>query len=166
MTTAREHLAAFVAAAAQHAPSITLAQVQRNESPSGTGNWKPGIAGYGWGINGRVLADSSGARTALQFTAQMWFSDRRTNPSASPPAWQQFAASAHDSQRITLSPAGDNVTATIVLLSWGNATFSATSFGFEQSSRQLMFNVPGAGPNAPRALLAVSMHPTGSFGFL
>jgi hypothetical protein len=166
MTTASDYLASFVAKAHQYAPSITLVTIQRNEGPAGTRNWKPGIGSYGWGINGRVVNDAAGAPTGLAFSVTVWFSDRRTNPSASPPQWQQFAARPRDTQRVTLTPAGLDVLATIVLLSWGKATFSATSFAFEQRSQQLLFAVPGAGPNAPAATMAISLHPTGAFGFL
>jgi hypothetical protein len=166
MTTASEYLASFVSQAQQHAPSITVATMQRNRAPAGTRNWKPGIGSYGWGINGKVVNDSGGAPKALQFGVTVWFSDRRTNPSASPPEWQQFSAAANDRQRITLAPVGTNVNATIVLLTWGDATLSANSFAFEPKSQQLLFAVPGAGPSAPEAIMAISLHPTGSFGFL
>ena len=166
MTTASDYLGEFVAQARDHAPSITMSTIQRNELPPGTRNWKPGIGSYGWGINGRVVNDQAGAPTALRFGVRSWFSDRRTNPAASPPGWQQFSAADSDEQRLTLAPAGTNVSVEIVLLRWGNATISATSFLFEPSSRQLLFVVPGAGPGAPPAILTISMHPTGNFGFL
>jgi hypothetical protein len=165
MPTASEYLASFVAQ--PHAPSITVTTMQRHVAPAGaTNRWAPGIASYGWGINGAVVNDSSGAPTALRFGVEVWFSDRRTNPSASPPSWQQFSAQAKDRLQITLEPEGTQVKATVVLLSWGNATFTATSFAFEPSSQQLLFTVPGAGPGAPPAIMAISLHPTGHFGFL
>jgi hypothetical protein len=140
--------------------------MQRNERPPGSRNWKPGIAGYGWGINGRVVNDSIGAATGLQFGVMVWFSDRRTNQSDTPIAWQQFSARARDDLRITLTPSGTSVDATIVLHSWGDVTFSTTSFAFEEASQQLLFVMPGAGPNASPAVMLTSLHPTGLFGFL
>jgi len=166
MTTASEYLASIVQQARQYSPSITVAHLQRNELPPGYRNWKPGIGGYGWGINGRVVNDGNGAPTGLRFGVEMWFSDRRTNPSATPPDWQQFSAKAKDDQRITLTPSGNNVDAEIVLLTWGSARISTTSFAFEEASKQMLFVIPGAGPGAPQAVMVLALHPTGEFGFL
>ncbi|AGL17035.1 hypothetical protein [Actinoplanes sp. N902-109] len=161
MTTAAEYLASFVAVAPQTPPSITISTIQRNNAPAGTNNWKPGIACYGWGLNGRVV-DGAG----LRFEVMAWFSDRLADRSATPPAWQQFAAKARDDQLITLTPNGPDVTATIVLITWGRSTLTADSFMFEEGGQQLLFVAPGAGPGAPRAVLAISLHPTGQLGFL
>jgi hypothetical protein len=63
-------------------------------------------------------------------------------------------------------PSGTDVNATIVLLRWGNATFSTTSLAFEPASEQLLFVIPGAGPAASPAVMVIALHPSGTFGFL
>jgi hypothetical protein len=146
MTTGSEYLATFVRQASQYAPSITVSHLQRNERPPGSRNWKPGIGGYGWGINGRVVNDANGSPAGLQFGVSMWFSDRRTNPSASPPEWQQFSARAKDDQRITVMPSGTDVNSTIVLLRWGNATFFDDQSCVRSGKRTAAFRNTRRGP--------------------
>jgi hypothetical protein len=60
---------------------------------------------------------------------------------------------------------GDQVQLEIVLTTW-NTQYAVTTSAFDQPSQQLLFGIPGAGPNAPRALLIVSFADTGEFGWL
>jgi len=166
VTTASEFLASIVNRDPFKSPSITLATLQRHDGPSdGGSHWAPGIGSYGWGINGTVVTDNTNTKIGLLIGLQVWFSDRRTNPAATPPAWQQFKAADSDSVRVTLTPSGDAVHAHVELLRW-KSDFTAHSFMFEPASQQLLFVVPGAGPGAPPAVMVITLHPTGQFGFL
>lgn len=164
--TAADYLASFVAAAADHLPSITICTLQRNNRPPGTPNWSPGIASYSWGINGKIVEDATGAMNSLSFEIYSWFSDRRTNTNAvNAPDWQQFSASAKDLSRLVFSPRGTEVHLEFQLITWGSH-WAADSMMFDDPSQQLLFAAPGAGPNAAPALMIVNFHPTGQLAFL
>ena len=61
--------------------------------------------------------------------------------------------------------AGDLVQLEVVLRTW-NSQYVVTTSTSDEPSQQLIFSVPGAGPNAPQALLIVSFADTGEFAWL
>ena len=163
-SSAREYLQEYLDQIDEYAPSVTVATLQRNTRPPGTKNWGPGVGSYGWGANGSRTTNSGGV-VGLSIGVRMWYSDRRTNQSDTPTAWQQFSAESPDELLLTLTPDGDAVHCRVDLITW-HSSYEALSLIYEPESRQLVFVVPGAGPNAPLALMIVTLHATGQFGFL
>jgi hypothetical protein len=148
------------------APMVTLVTLQPHQvAPPG---FKPAIAAYGWGINGTVQKDGSGNPVGLTIPEVLvWFSDRLTNPADSPPISQQFDKNGRDRMKLTAMISGEVVSLTAILLTWGNATWTASTTMTDGAGKQLIFpEVPGAGPNAPSATLVLSFHPKGMIGFL
>ena len=164
MSAATDYLTTRINKAAQRAPSITRVTAQ---SWPGVGlPFKPGIASYGWGINGMIISDGTGNPIGLRFGATVWFSDRGQDLSNPPPnSGQQFIASESDMEQMSFTVAGDEVQLEVVLVTW-NSRYVVTTSTCDQSSQQLIFSVPGAGPNAPQALLIVSFADTGEFGWI
>lgn len=166
MSDATEFLSTWIAKAGVRSPSITRTSVQAWPGVGGPPNYKPGITGYGWGIDGFLVKDAGGAPIGLSFGLDVWFSDRGldlSNPP--PPSGQQFVADASDKEVITLTLSGDQVQLHWQLPTWGGELDAYTS-RIDSASQHLLFNVPGAGPNAPEALLLLSLADTGQFGWL
>jgi hypothetical protein len=165
MTTASGYLAGIVGRAATLAPSITTASLQRSSQPAGNHRWSPGLSGFFWGINGRIVTNAAGQASGIRISVIQWFSDRIANPGASPPDYQQFKAAAKDSAVLTFTPAGDDVHLHCHLVTW-NSDWDADSFMFDDITQQMLFRVPGAGAGAPPAIQIVTFHSTGEFAFL
>lgn len=99
MSAASDYLRQQITLAASKKPTVTFVSCQRSLAPSAAKS-KPssvasfnGVASYGWGINGTVQKNAAGDPDGLYFPEVIhWFSDRITNPGASPPDYQQFAA--------------------------------------------------------------------------
>ena len=149
------------------APSITRVTAQSWPGVGPPPNWKPGIGSYGWGINGRIIRDGNGNPNGLRFgDIHVWFSDRGQDLSNPPPnSGQQFISSQSDLERMSFTVAGDVVQLEVVLATW-NSQYVVTTSTCDGPSQQLIFSIPGAGPNAPQALLIVSFADTGEFGWL
>ncbi len=166
MSAATDFLSAWIAKAAIRLPSMTRVTCQRWPGVGPPPNWKPGIASYGWAVNGTVLNDPSGNPYGLRFGGvYVWFSDRGQDLSGPPPIGQQFNESQYDKEDTSLTLDGDAVLLTNHLVTWG-ATWTATTTILDGPSQQLIFSVPGAGPNAPQALMLISFADTGQFGWL
>jgi hypothetical protein len=171
-TSATEYLFFWAARAQaeQRPPSITRVTCQAWLGVGPPPNFKPGIASYGWGINGRVITGRTTIPRGLEFETHAWFSDRGLDLSNPPPdCGQQFISNEADLEVITLTlpdtgPAG--VTINVKSLTWGT-DWTLTSELFDEPSQQLLFSgIPGAGPGAPPALMIVSFADTGAFGWL
>jgi hypothetical protein len=166
MSLESDYLNSWIQKAAVREPSITRVSVQRWPGVGPPPNYKPGIVGYGWGINGTRIVDSSGTPTGLRFLLDVWFSDRGLDLSNPPPdIGQQFLSSQMDKEVIELRTVGEQVQLLWESITWGGQNTYYSS-GLDSASQQLMFNVPGAGPNAPEALLLLSLADTGQFGWL
>lgn len=166
MATASSFLADIVVRARTNAPSVTTATLQRSSQREGVRRWSPGLSGFGWGINGTIVTSSNNDPIGIKIGVLQWFSDRITNRSASPPDYQQFSARDRDRATLTFTRDGsDQVKLRVDLLTW-NSNFEVRSFLFDEETQQLLFHVPGAGAGSPRAIMIVTFHPTGSFGFL
>ena len=166
MSAATDYLDAWISKAHLRAPSVTRVTSQRWPAAGTPPNWKPGIASYGWGINGQVLRDSSGTAIGLVIETTVWFSDRGQDLSHAPPdIGQQFISSDSDTELLYLTLAGDDVLLRAVLVRW-NSEYTVATSTLDTPSQQLLFSVPGAGPNAPPALLALSFADTGEFGWV
>jgi hypothetical protein len=148
-------------------PSITRVTAQCWPGVGPPPNFKPGIASYGWGINGTIISDGNGDPIGLRFgSIYVWFSDRGLDLSNPPPdSGQQFINSESDVEHMLFTVAGDLVQFEVVLRTW-NSQYVVTTSTSDEPSQQLIFSVPGAGPNAPQALLIVSFADTGEFAWL
>ncbi len=166
MSAASDYLNEWLLKAQQRAPSITRTTCQRWPGVGPPPNFKPGIASYGWGIDGRIITDSSGNQ-GLSFEAHVWFSDRGLDLSNPPPnCGQQFISTESDLEIIQLSVADPLVFLNIRSITWGNQ-INATTETLDVPSQQLIFSgIPGAGPGAPPAIMLVSFADTGAFGWL
>jgi hypothetical protein len=164
MSAATDFLSAWIAKAAIRLPSMTRVTCQ---GWPGVGQpWKPGIASYGWAINGMILNDPSGNPYGLRFgDVYVWFSDRGQDVSNPPPSGQQFNETQYDMEDTSLTLFGDAVLLTQIFVTQG-ANWQATTTILDDPSQQLIFSVPGAGPNAPQALMLISFADTGQFGWL
>jgi hypothetical protein len=123
----------------------------------------PGIASYGWGVNGRIEADGTGRPIGLRFpSVYQWFSDRIANAAQAqfPSDWQQFEAAGRDKSDLILRLAGDQIQLDWHSQTWGN-TWTALTSTFDSASELLTFAIPGAGPGAPSALMLLSICPHG-----
>jgi hypothetical protein len=164
VSAATDFLNEWIQTAVQSAPSITLATCQR--WPGIGLPFKPGIASYGWGIDGGVVRDQADLPVGLAFEVWVWFSDRGLLIDGPPPdIGQQFITENSDRQDLQFTIAGDDVQLQITLVSWGGFVITTSTQMFDQASQQLIFSAPGAGPNAPPCLLLVSFADTGLFGF-
>jgi hypothetical protein len=166
MSAATDFLSEWVTKAGIRLPSITMSTGQRWPGVGIPPNFRPGIASYGWGINGVVTKDGAGTPNGLHFGLEVWFSDRGLDLSNAPPTCgQQFQADQADSEQFTFTLAGDAVDLRIQVPKWGiDYTVSTTTL--DEPSQQLIFSVPGAGPNAPQALMLVSFGDTGQFNWI
>jgi hypothetical protein len=142
-------------------PMVTLVTLQRIvDAP--TTEFRPGVASYGWGINGSYEhAELGGGVIGFRFNqAYQWFSDRKTNPAEAAPSWQQFSADAKDALRIVVRLSGDAVKLNLTPASWGGWESDTTMY--DEPSEQLIFSgVPGAGAGAPKAVMLMSFYPQG-----
>ncbi len=135
--------------------SLTVTSSQRPRSHPGQGHaWEPGLASYGW-CNLGSRQHTGNEVTGLVFSSRVWFSDRRTNDGASPADWQQFAALEVDPITFTFTLDGDHVRLHAELTRWGSH-WDADSFAFDPQAQQLLFRIPGAGTDAPPAILVSS----------
>jgi hypothetical protein len=167
VSAATDYLTNWINKAEQRAPSITRVTVQSWPGVGPPPNFKPGIASYGWGINGTIIRDGNGNPIGLRFgTINVWFSDRGLDLFNPPPnSGQQFISNQSDVERMSFTVEGDEVQLEVVLATW-NSQYVVTTSTCDQPSQQLIFSVPGAGPNAPQALLIVSFADTGEFGWI
>lgn len=168
MSAATDFLTRWIKLGLEHAPSVTVVSCQpAGDMRPGRDHWSPGIACYGFGINGKVIKDGTGAPIGLRFTNVLQaFSDRVANPGASPPDYQRFDTENKDEMALDLTVEGDVVQLTANLVTWGT-TVTATTTQTDAGGGQLMFtNVPPAGEVAVRAVMLVSFQPTGQFGWL
>ena len=167
MSAATDFLNSWIAKAAQRAPSITRVTAQPSLGVGPPPHFKPGIASYGWGINGVIVKDGAGVPHGLRFGhIDVWFSDRGLDLSNPPPdSGQQFSGHMSDVEQMAFTIAGDQVQLDVVLTTW-NSQYSVATSACDEPSQQLVFSVPGAGPDAPRAILIVSFADTGEFGWL
>lgn len=167
MSAATDFLNAWMAKAAVRAPSITRTSTQRWPQVGTPPNFKPGITGYGWGINGRLMKDAAGRPVGLRFGTRVWFSDRGLDLGQAPPdSGQQFRGDAADQEVMEFTLAGDQVQLNCRLVTW-NSQFTVATTMVDQPSQQLIFsNLPPAGPVPVRGLLVVSFADTGAFGWL
>lgn len=109
MSAATDFLRQWVQRGVQDALSVTISSCQPpgNLAP-GARNWSPGIAAYGFGINGVVLRDGSGSPNGVRFTdVLVAFSDRVSNPGASPPDYQRFNTGNKDRMALDFVIDGD-----------------------------------------------------------
>jgi hypothetical protein len=158
MSAATDYLTHQIGQAGAHPPIVTFVTCQQVQVPPP--GFKPGIASYGWGVNGKVSKDANGAPNGIAFgTVNQWFSDRIPNlAQVSPPDWQQFDHMGKDLLSLTLIIAGDEIELAFHSISWG-VDWNASTSQFDSGSQQLLFGVPGAGPNAPPALMILSVAP-------
>jgi hypothetical protein len=142
--------------------SLTVTSAQRPRSRPGPGaRWEPGLTSYGWSnLGGRLR--TNGIVTGLVFDSRVWFSDRVVNRGSTPLAWQQFSAADPDPVVFRFTLNGDHVRLHADLTRWG-ATWDADSFGYDATTEQLQFHVPGAGAGAPPALMLTSFGPGAGF---
>ena len=110
---------------------------------------------------GWPLADQRHRDRAV-FDSRAWFSDRVVNRGPTPLAWQQFSAADPDPVVFRFTLNGDHVRLHADLTRWG-ATWDADSFGYDATTEQLQFHVPGAGAGAPPALMLTSFGPGAGF---
>ena len=71
----------------------------------------------------------------------------------------------NDLEEMSFTLDGEQVLLEVVLRTWHTQYSVATSTS-DEPSQQLTFGIPGAGPNAPRALLIVSFADTGQFNWI
>ncbi len=169
MSAATDFLNYWIQVGADHAPSITVASCQPSgDMTPGPRHWSPGIVGYGFGIDGRIKRDSNGIANGLHFgEVLVAYSDRVSNPAASPPDYQRFNTKNKDRMQLDLVIEGDMVRLTVILTTWGNATWTAKTSQTDGGGGQLLFtSVPPAGPVQVRAVMLISFQPSGSFGWL
>jgi hypothetical protein len=166
VSAASDYLNEWLLIAQQRSPSITRVTCQRWPGVGPPPNFKPGIASYGWGINGEIITDPSGNQ-GLRFETNVWFSDRGLDLSNAPPdCGQQFISNQSDLEVMQLTVADPLVILSLTSLTWGNE-WSATTETLDEPSQQLIFSgIPGAGPGAPPAMMLVSLADTGAFGWL
>jgi hypothetical protein len=166
VSAATDFLTSWINKAAQRAPSITRVTAQRWPGVGPPPNFKPGIASYGWGINGTIIKSVNGNPNGLAFgNINVWFSDRGQDISTPPTFGDQFSNNKSDVEEMRFTIAGDQVQLEVVLKSW-NIQYAVTTSACDQQSQQLVFSIPGAGPNAPEAILVVSFADTGEFGIV
>lgn len=166
MSDATDYLSQWISIGQARLPSITRTTCQRSTGVGPPPNWKPGIVTYGYGINGSVTNDAQGNATGLLFgEVWVWASDRGQDLGGPPPLGQQFAEAEMDTETIRLEVVGDQVQLILKSVTWG-FTVSAMATGLDGPSQQLLFSIPGAGPNAPQAVMIISLADTGQFGFL
>lgn len=161
IATATEYLSQWIENATQNPPSLTAVSCQRS-----TASWPNigrGIASYGSSDRGgKLVRDQDGVPNGISFEwVRIRFSDRFTTlPSQ---VHQLFDVTKADWQNITftIEPDSDAVRIDVVLKSWGDTTWSATTRLFDGGSEQLIFSIPGAGAAAPRAVLLTAFGPFG-----
>jgi hypothetical protein len=169
MSDATDYLSTWIQIAQQRAPSMTRVTTQRSLGVGPPPNWKPGIASFGYGINGGLVKDPNGNDIGITMETWVWFSDRGQDLSDLPPKGQQFIEAAFDKEIVSITLAGDNVNVNIqvTLESWGNTVWNSSTSVCDTASQQLVFfGIPGAGPNAPAAMMVLSFADTGQFGWL
>src|SRR5262249_29570497 len=136
-----DFLQTWIQKAQQRAPSITLTLAQRWPVSGTPPNFRPGLTGYGWGINGSIMRGFRGPVGLLFRDVHLWFSDRGQDISNPPPSGQQFLAKASDVAWIELTYAGNAVQLQIQYkhaVAW-NYNVTATSTQVDQPSQQLLF---------------------------
>jgi hypothetical protein len=168
MSAAGDYLKAQIQQAQQHKPAVTMVSCQRSTAPPG--QFSPGIVSFGWGLGGNIANGPAGNGTALAFgLVYQWFSDRLVNAQVNLSEAQPFNAAAKDNIGATfaLDAAQTSVQLTVVLHSWGNAQWQASTENFDVASQQLIFEgIPGAGPGAPPAIMLASFSPANVQGEL
>jgi hypothetical protein len=152
--------------AQQRAPSITVVTAQRWPGVGPPPNFKPGIASYGWGINGQIITSSYG-EPGLEFEVNVWFSDRGLDLSNPPPdCGQQFISSESDLEVVQLVADYPLVFLTVKSITWGSQ-WTASTDTLDGPSQQLVYSgIGGAGPDAPPMMVLVSLADTGAFEWL
>jgi hypothetical protein len=143
-------------------PSVTWITLQRSTAPPNQSSPHPALAGYGWGVNGFLVKDRAGRVFGLGFDeVHQWFSDRVASSGGSLADWQRFDAKARDLASVRFLLEGDVVRLFVALLTWKSVWESVTAT-LDAPSQQLVFSsVPGAGPNAPPAVMLASIASTG-----
>ena len=168
MSAATDYLSQWIAKAQVRAPSITRVSTQRWPYQGTPPHYKPGIASYGWGINGRLVKDAAGSAVGLGFyDIHVWFSDRGLDLNHAPPdSGQQFLGSQSDGEQMFFTLAGDQVQLKVVSTTW-HTEFTTLTAMYDDPSEQLVFsNMPAAGPDPVKSLLLVSLADTGEFAWL
>lgn len=156
MTSETDYLNSFLTSPFEL--SLTIASAQRpRRRPGPLQSWEPGLASFGWCSIGH-RQHTGNVVTGLTFSSLVWFSDRHTNPGASPIDWQQFAAQEADPTVFTFTIDGEHVRLQAELTRWGSR-WESNSFAFDPQSEQLSFRIPGAGAGAPPAILLSSFGP-------
>jgi len=156
MSAETDYLSSFFTNPYELSMTATSAQRPRTR-PGNLRPWDPGLASFGWSnLGSRKM--TGGTVSGLVFSSVVWFSDRRTNPGASPRDWQQFAANQSDPVVFTFTLNGAHVRLEADLRRWG-AQWTADSFAYDAQSELLLFRIPGAGAGAPPAILLISFGP-------
>jgi hypothetical protein len=196
VSQATDFLTEWIQKAEQRLPSITVTLAQRWPVTGTPPDFRPGLTGYGWGINGRLVEGirdpghdhdlppgglhPGGVLTpggipgvvplGLRFPeVYLWFSDRGQDVGSPQDFGQQFLATAEDRAWIELTFAGDAVQLQIHYyhaVAW-NYDVIATTTQVDQPSQQLLFSdLPPAGADPVQAFMIVSLADTGEFGWL
>jgi hypothetical protein len=168
MSQATDLLNEWIQKCAVRAPSITRTGAQRWPQVGPPPHFKPGIASFGWGINGALVRNQAGTPIGLSFgSIDVWFSDRGLDLNSPPPGCgQQFTAGSSDLESMRFTLDGDQVRLDTQSVTWGSSytVWTATS---DVPSGQLLFSdVPPAGPDPVRSFLVVGFADTGAFGWL
>ena len=193
MSPATDFLTEWIHKAGVRAPSITLT-IAQTWAVAGIGpDFRPGLAGYGWGVSGTIMealrgpgpdpargghppGGPSGSQpggvvpVGLLFDdVRLWFSNRGQSPLSPPDFGQQFLATAQDRAWVELTFAGDAVQLQIqyqYAVAW-DYNVTATTTQVDQPSQQLLFSdLPPAGADPVRGFMIVSLAGTGKFGGL
>lgn len=166
MSAATDFLRSWFERAKVRSPSITRVSAQPWPGIGTPPHFKPGVASYGWGINGHLQKDQNDVPVALVIATYVWFSDRGQDLSNAPPnAGQQFEQSESARELMTFAIDGDSVRLTLKSLTYG-FQFDAYTDVVDEPSQQLVFsNMPPAGPDPVRSVLIVAFGDTGQFGW-
>ena len=120
MSAATVFLSRWIQSGLRQKPSITLVTCQPPDQNLPPGRWTTGIVNYSVGINGTVTRNAAGEPKGLKFSSlYSVFSDRITNPGATPPAYQRFNANSSDKMEVHLELDGDAVRADVHIITWG-----------------------------------------------
>lgn len=159
MTTAGAYLRFWM----QHTHNLSLSAttVQRSTlPPDQSAQFSLGIVGFFYSTSG--VGNGNSAASGLAFETFGWFSDRIGQPVPAQFKEQRFLAAARDETLFTFTAAevppqsgADPVHLTLVSRTW-RVQVSTMTNSYDEQSDQLVFHLPGAGPNAPTALLITS----------
>lgn len=167
MSAATDFLIRWTQRSLRVQPSVTFATCQPADQNLPPGRWTSGIASYGVGITGKVHRNAVGEPDGLQFPhVNVTFSDRISNPGASPQDFQRFAATSAEYYELVFLVDGNAVRLEVFLKNW-NARWSALTTTMDGGGNQLVFlNVPPAGPMPLRAVMLVGFQASGIGGTL